>query len=68
MYFANHTSSGTIGNDQDSDNNESPVSDVIINGNPNDDQEGIDIDLTESAATQVEEARELMVLDSAKHI
>ncbi len=65
-YFANHMPSGTIDDDQDSDNNE-PVSDVIIVGNPGD-QEDIDIELPESAATQVEEACELMVLESAKHI
>ncbi len=62
-YFANHTPSGTIGDDdQDSDNND-PVSDVIIVGNP------VNIvELPESATTQAEEAHELMVLESAKHI
>ena len=62
-YFANHTPSGTIGDDQDCDNND-PVSDVIIVGNP---PVNI-IELPESATTQAEEARELMVMESAKHI
>jgi hypothetical protein len=67
-YFADHSarevSTCGVNNDDDDTNIDEP-SEVMIAGGG---QQGIDINLPESAVSQEEESRELMVFQSAMHI